>query len=326
MRLKTIQAPTLQGALDLIRRQMGPDAIIVATHEEEGGTGVRVTAAVEAPQTEEYIPPALGPSEDVLESTTSLLERHGIANALIDRIVRAMEDQAEAAEDAALAAGLAAAFHFDPLPTGAHRRPILLMGPPGTGKTTVAAKLAARAILGGSGATLISADPVRLGANEQMALYAKAVGADFFAVRNEAGLAGALAKTKRDRLVVIDTPGVNPYALAELAPVLALSHVGPLDGVLVLGAARDAEEAADIARAFRPAKPRRLIATGLDIARRLGAILAAADAADLALAEFSPKPVLADGLEPLTPPALVRLLMALAGARKAAAEERKAER
>ena len=34
MRLKTIQAPTLQGALDLIRRQMGPDAIIVATHEE----------------------------------------------------------------------------------------------------------------------------------------------------------------------------------------------------------------------------------------------------------------------------------------------------
>lgn len=316
MRLKTIQAPTLQAALDQIRRQMGADAIIVATHEDEGSKGVRVTAAVESPAGEDFIPPQLGPSEDALENLASLLERHGLPNPLTDRILRAAEDQAEGAEDAALAAGLEASLRFEPLPQAAHRRPILVMGPPGTGKTTVAAKLAVRAILAGTATTLISADPVRMGASDQMRLYAEAVGAEFFAVRDAAGLASALAKTARERLVVVDTPGVNPYALGELAPVIALGHVGPMDGVLVLGAARDAEEAADIARAFRPAKPKRLIATGLDIARRLGAILAAAEAAELALAEYSARPTLAHGLDPLDAAALTKLLMALAGERK----------
>lgn len=316
MRLKTIQAPTLQAALDQVRRQMGADAIIVATHEDEGSKGVRVTAAMESPVGEDFIPPLLGPSEDVLESLTSLLERHGLPNPLIDRILRAVEDQAEGMEEAALVSGLDASLRFEPLPKGPHRRPILVMGPPGTGKTTVAAKLAVRAILAGTATTLISADPVRLGANEQMRLYAEKIGAEFFAVRDEAGLAAALAKVAPDRLVVVDTPGVNPYALAELAPVIALGNIGPMDRVLVLGAARDAEEAADIARAFRPAKPKRLIATGLDIARRLGAILAAADACELALADYSPRPILAHGLEPLDAPALAKLLMALAGERK----------
>jgi len=316
LRLKTIQAPTLQAALDQIRRQMGADAIIVATHEDEGSKGVRVTAAVESPAGEDFIPPMAGPSEDMVESLASLLERHGLPNGLIDRILRAVEDQTDASEDAALAAGLQASLRFEPLPKGPHRRPILVMGPPGTGKTTVAAKLAVRATLAGTATTLISADPVRLGANDQMRLYAETIGAEFFAVRDEAGLAAALARISPDRLVVIDTPGVNPYALAELAPVIALGHVGPMDGVLVLGAARDAEEAADIARAFRPAKPKRLIATGLDIARRLGAILAAADACELALADYSPRPTLANGLEPLDAQALAKLLMALAGERK----------
>jgi len=310
MRLKTIHAPTLQAALDLVRRQMGPDAIIVATHEEDGARGARVTAAVEAPANEDFVPPPLGPSDDVLERLTSVLERHGLHPPAIDRILRVARDDAAEAEEEALSAGLAGTYGFDPFPTGINRRPILLIGPPGTGKTTVAAKLAARAALAGAPVTLISADPLRLGASEQLRLYAEAVGAEFHAVRDAGGLTGALAQTRRDRLVVIDTPGVNPYALEELALIIGYGHVGPMDVALVLGAARDAEEAGDVARAFRPASPRRLIATGLDIARRMGAVLAAAEAADLALAEYSPVPVLADGLKNLTAASLAALLLA----------------
>ena len=44
MRLKTIHARTMQQAIELIREQMGAEAIIVATHEDEGTRGVRVTA------------------------------------------------------------------------------------------------------------------------------------------------------------------------------------------------------------------------------------------------------------------------------------------
>ena len=45
MRLKTIHARTMQQAIELIREQMGAEAIIVATHEDERTRGVRVTAA-----------------------------------------------------------------------------------------------------------------------------------------------------------------------------------------------------------------------------------------------------------------------------------------
>ena len=48
MRLKTIHARTMQEAMELVREQMGAEAVIVATHEDEGTRGVRVTAASDA--------------------------------------------------------------------------------------------------------------------------------------------------------------------------------------------------------------------------------------------------------------------------------------
>ena len=39
MRLKTIHARTMQEAMELVRDQMGAEAIIVATHEDEGTRG-----------------------------------------------------------------------------------------------------------------------------------------------------------------------------------------------------------------------------------------------------------------------------------------------
>lgn len=315
MRLKTFHAKTLQAAMDEVRRQLGPDAIIVATHDE-GARGARVTAAVEPPPERDLAVVPIAPAPDALERLTYLLERHGLAPPLIDRIVAAAGEQETRQESQALEGALGAAFAFDPLPDTPFERPILVIGPPGTGKSTVAAKLAARAVLAGTPATLISADPVRLGAGEQLRLYAERLEAEFHCARDAAALAGALAQTRRDRLVVIDTPGVNPYALDELAHLIELGQVRPMEPVLVLGAARDAEEAGDVARAFSPARPARLISTGHDIARRLGGILAAADAGRLRLADYSPKPTLADGLHPFGPAALGQLLSALVASRK----------
>ncbi len=69
-------------------------------------------------------------------------------------------------------------------------------------------------------------------------------------------------------------------------------------------------EAAELAAAFAEAGAALLIATRLDQARRLGGVLAAADAGRLALAEAGMGPGAADGLAPLTPALLAERLHA----------------
>jgi flagellar biosynthesis protein FlhF len=81
---------------------------------------------------------------------------------------------------------------------------------------------------------------------------------------------------------------------------------------LVLPAGLDAAEATDLAQAFAAMGARFLVATRLDVGRRLGGILAAS-AAGLALAEAGIGPGAADGMIPLTPVWLAERLMAGTG-------------
>ena len=78
--------------------------------------------------------------------------------------------------------------------------------------------------------------------------------------------------------------------------------------VLVLPAGLDAAEAADLAHAYAAAGASLLVATRLDLARRLGGILAAASAR-LALTEAGIGPGAADGLLPITPEWLAARLL-----------------
>ncbi len=85
---------------------------------------------------------------------------------------------------------------------------------------------------------------------------------------------------------------------------------------LVLPAGLDTNEAADAAAAFVAAGAAHLIATRLDVTRRLGGVLAACSAG-LPLAEAGVGPGAADGLLPFTP-ALLAARLAVPATRKAA--------
>ena len=78
--------------------------------------------------------------------------------------------------------------------------------------------------------------------------------------------------------------------------------------MLVLPAGLDPAEAADLARAFAAAGANLLVATRLDLAHRLGGVLAAASAG-LALTEAGIGPGAADGLLPITPEWLAARLL-----------------
>jgi flagellar biosynthesis protein FlhF len=70
--------------------------------------------------------------------------------------------------------------------------------------------------------------------------------------------------------------------------------------VLVLPAGLDPAEAIEMAHAYAAAGANLLVATRLDLARRLGGVLAAAGAG-LALTEAGVGPGAADGMLPITP-------------------------
>jgi flagellar biosynthesis protein FlhF len=88
----------------------------------------------------------------------------------------------------------------------------------------------------------------------------------------------------------------------------ALAATARATTVLVLPAGLDPAEAADQAQAYVASGARLLVATRLDLARRLGGILAAAGSG-LALAEAGIGPGAADGLLPITPAWLAARLL-----------------
>jgi len=92
------------------------------------------------------------------------------------------------------------------------RRNVVLLGPPGGGKTATLAKLAARGLLAGHEVRVLSADAGRAGGVAQLEAFTRLLECPLDVVETPAALAGALARTAPGVLCLIDTPGTNPFA------------------------------------------------------------------------------------------------------------------
>ena len=318
MRLKSFHARNVTEAMRLVRAALGDDAIIVATREEEGG-GVRLTAAVEddgvasAPsrggQGGRAAALAFEEPPDVAQVLTDTLFRHGTPAAVSEKLVDAIVGLDIDDPVLALGAALDAAFTFQPLGDGRNERPLMLVGPPGAGKTLAVAKLAARAVFRNRSIGIITTDTVRAGAIEQLSAFTRLMRIRLLTVEDESALADALEVNRGAEQVVIDTAGRNPFDaedMGELRRMLASATVEP---VLVLPAGIDAVEAAEVGTIFRGVGVRRVLITRLDLTRRFGGMLAAVYESRLNFCDVSLTPKVADGLTPLNPVALARLLM-----------------
>jgi flagellar biosynthesis protein FlhF len=123
-------------------------------------------------------------------------------------------------------------------------------------------------------------------------------------------LARVLARRAWNAPVLIDAPGLNPFDPEQDAELRDLASVSAANTVLVLQAGLDPAEAADVARAHAERGTKLLIATKLDLARRLGSVLSAARAGHMALTEAGIGPGVADGLIRLTQDELASRLLA----------------
>lgn len=308
MRLRNFIAETMEDAIALVRQALGPDAIIISTHDAEDGT-VRVTTAVEEPAP---APALRGQEPDVTDLLSDALAAHGVPAPLAEKIL--MASLTFDAEEAlvALSGALAAVFVFAPVPDQGWRRPIVLVGPPGAGKTVTAAKLAARAVLAGRPVRLVTAAPVRAGAIEQLEAFARILKLRLHTVDGASRLASIAASASPDELVLIDSSGINPYSAADRRELAGLIAAAGAEPVLVMAAGGDAVDAIEMAWIFRDLGSTRMVVTRLDRTHRLGSLLAAAAGAKIAFAEVGVSPMIADGLVPCNPVALARRLLAQA--------------
>src|SRR3954454_16984275 len=113
MRLKLYQAPNIGAAMAMIRTELGPDALIVATRATEHG--IELTAALEPSM--QATAPLPNPGRQ------AMMNGHGIPGELIDEL---------ACTD--LVTALQHRFSFGQLALHDGAPPILLVGPPGAGK------------------------------------------------------------------------------------------------------------------------------------------------------------------------------------------------
>ena len=313
MRLKTFSAPTMATAMDLVRKEMGDDAIIVSTQPGMDGRGARVTAALEDPGP--FDEPAIADwpnegetPESVEDEIRDALAYHGVPRTVAEGLMNAAVSFDADGSVMALAGALDAMFGFAPLSRKNTPRPIMLVGPPGVGKTIAIAKLATRARRNGRATTVITTDTRRAGGIEQLQAFTLILGVDLITADTAADLASAVAAANGS-MVLIDTAGTNPYSEVEIESLNEMVCAVGAEPVVVLPAGIDPMEAAEIAVRFNVLGPQRLLATRLDLSRRLGGLLAAAEIAALSFCDVSISPHVADGLTPINPVSLARLLL-----------------
>jgi flagellar biosynthesis protein FlhF len=155
------------------------------------------------------------------------------------------------------------------------RRIVVLVGAPGSGKTTTLVKLAVRqGIAARLPVQILSTDTLRLGGAEQLASYARIIGAGFRAVHSAASLDQAIEEYKTKKLFLIDTPGYDAANLEEASELLAFLRRNPqVDVQLVLPASLRATSAARVLQRFAAFGARKLLFTRLDEADTPGAVL-----------------------------------------------------
>lgn len=347
MRLRTFIAEDMRAALADVRAEMGDDAVIVASQKTRDGVMVRAaldeseqdaeleTAVAAFAETADINAMAQAWPQDfegqyrqglirrLREGASGeiapvrsfnraellqILRGHRATETLAHALAKGAEKSGLSDMTLALASALDKRMKTAPIEL-TKSAALMLTGPHGAGKTAVAAKLAAHARLAGRSVKLIAGDAKGAGAVARLETFAKHLDTPFMVAETAETLAGAVADAaKENKLAIIDTAGFDPRNGKARSAFAALAKIAGVEALGVVSAAGDAEEIGEIAAALASLGARRLIVTGLDLARRLGALAAAATEGS-GLAHVTRSPFVAAGLEILTPLSLARALI-----------------
>lgn len=127
-----------------------------------------------------------------------------------------------------------------------------LVGPTGVGKTTTAAKLAARCVVryGAERLALVTTDGYRIGAHEQLRIYGRILGVPVFVVRDGEDLRRTLADLRDKHMVLIDTVGMSQRDRMVAEQAAMLTGSGEVKRLLLLNAGSRGDTLDDVVRAY----------------------------------------------------------------------------
>ena len=171
----------------------------------------------------------------------------------------------------------------------------LFVGPPGAGKTTTIAKIAARErARNGVRLSLLAADGFRVGAIEQLRLYADLIGSPFAVARTPAEIERSLAATASP--ILVDTAGRSIGDARALEVAQRLSALPGVRTHVVLPAGSSVRQAARLLDAYG-ARARRVVLTRLDEGDSVAPLLKLIAERDLTLSYLGTGQRVPDDLE-----------------------------
>ncbi|MGD9906083.1 MAG: hypothetical protein AB7U83_21635 [Vicinamibacterales bacterium] len=326
----------MREAFRAIREDLGPDALVlssayVSARGWRGWVGMRevlVTARAPERSLDECdvrpvddrrrstdTPPAPSPGTSVVAAR---LVAAGVEPALADAVAAGIPRREQRGLSAA---GVRRALeaHLAPIAGAADAyAPVeVFVGPPGVGKTTTIAKIAAQErVRHGRSLGMIAADAFRAGAVEQLRTFAAIIGAPFRAARTVAEIEQAIGTARHTLLV--DTAGRSP-ADGDLRDLRRL--LGGRDDVrthLVLPGDTSVRSAQRIFRTFADARPDRVVLSKMDEAESPSSLFLWLMEHGIPVSYVTDGQRVPEDLVPATPAALATALLAdtraLAGA------------
>jgi flagellar biosynthesis protein FlhF len=334
MRLKSYFSGTVEAAMELAHKELGEDALLVNARPSTPETrnlgayevvfGVPPKADSEAgAKTAEgkaslarRAPPADSLAEDVADlrreiermaqslrgGPTPPRNTPAAGGSDLYHLLIENELDRDLAERVASGTCLEDLFEVDPTPgrRGASRGVIALVGPPGVGKTTTLAKLAARfGLRSQKPAYILSADVYRIAAAEQLRSLSAILGLGFDIVETPVALAQALEEHRGKDWVFIDTPGLGAGEMEDGADLARLIASHPeIDTHLVLAASMKPEDLRRVIDRYEIFQPKKLLFTRLDETERLGALVNEAARRSLPISFLATGQQIPDDLEP----------------------------
>jgi flagellar biosynthesis protein FlhF len=312
MQIHKYKAETIGEATARIKKELGPDAIILSSRKLKGKENKNLFEIAAIASSADYLDEASGSYDEVrselmnikdmihiLNSSDEITEKIAmkpeamriyakmLKNGINGRYVREFLNRGGAFRDYSPEQGgkvMEATVRAMMENVGIHRlfeevsggrKVMALVGTTGVGKTTTIAKLAAQLSLKSRKKVgLISIDNYRIGAMEQLKTYANILGIPCFPAFNRKYLAAALERLKGMDAVLIDTAGQSQYDVRRIEELKnMMTDDLNIQTHLLLSVSTSGDEMERIAANYSPLKFKSFVFTKIDESGKCGSII-----------------------------------------------------